>query len=83
MRKKPSIAFISPANPCDKKRRWSGVPYYMMKSIQDYWGNIEAFYWEKSRLLDLIIRLITITSKVLFKKDFLYMKSIFCSKIIG
>lgn len=82
MRKKSSIAFVSPENVCERKT-WSGIPYYMIKAIQESWGDVGVFYWEKNKLQDLIILLIKIASKIFFRKNFDPMKSIFYSKMIG
>jgi len=82
MKKRPSLAFVSHENPYDK-RTSSGVPYYMMEALQEHWGNVEAFYWVKNRLQYKLLRLITHASRILFKKDFDYGKSMFFSKLLG
>lgn len=82
MKARPSLVFLSPENPFNKKTA-SGVPYYMIKALQEYWGDVDAFYWVKNRLQHKALRLITRVSKIFANKDFDYMKSIFFSKLLG
>jgi len=82
MSSKPSIAFISLNNPMNRNT-WSGTPFYMIKAIQRNWGNVEVYYWKRSRLQKLIIKMTTMISRYFFKKDYDYIKSIHYSKVVG
>ena len=82
LKERPYLAFLCPENPFNKKTA-SGTPYYMIKALQKYWGDVDAYYFVKNRLQFKILRLITHIAKIFLKKDFDYMKSIFFSKLLG
>ena len=80
MGKRLSIAFVSVENPLDK-RTWSGIPFHMVNSLQKFCTDVDVYYWKKTSLHKLIIRLISSSSRIIMKKDFDYTKSTFFSKL--